>query len=422
MKKIICYSLIVMLGASFTQCSDSPKSRRENTSTTIDIEDDISKPISPSTSELQKYIIYLENSGSMFGYVATGGTNFVKVVSDMASLSKMSNKSREYFLINARTTSLGTDITKFNNTLSPMGMNQGDPKDSDLNKMISEVMGKANDSTITVLITDAIYSLSNAKKELIENHLITKGNLTKTEFYKTLCENNLQTVVLKMNSQFKGKYYPAVGKPVVIDQQRPYYIWLFGPAEQISKYFSNEYLENLPGYENMSRFITLDTSTKNNYEIVSYNYAGEFKYIPKKANKEIEFKSKDRHNNFQISIAADFSKIPFPQQFFLDSQNYEIDSNYEIIDIVPASTFNKSPEWATHLITIKAIGSPLGKVSLKLLSKTDNWVSSSSNTDDTNVDESSTFGLEYLINGISNAYQEKQNSKYLTNIIINISR
>ncbi|MGL5919579.1 MAG: hypothetical protein ACRCZQ_03640, partial [Bacteroidales bacterium] len=105
---------------------------------------------------LSSYVIYLENSGSMFGYVSSGGTDFVKVVSGLASNSKLSSLNNEFFLINAKIINLGNDKAKFNDALSLKGMNQGDPKDSDLNNMIAEVMGKANDSTITILISDGI--------------------------------------------------------------------------------------------------------------------------------------------------------------------------------------------------------------------------------------------------------------------------
>lgn len=403
--------------ALFVSCSNGRRSDTRGTQMS-EIKDSASVEII-NTPELSNYIIYLENSGSMFGYVSAGGTDFVKVVSGLASNTKLSSLNNEFFLINAKITNLGNDKAKFNEALSLKGLNQGDPKDSDLNKMIDEVMGKANDSTITILISDGIYSLTNTSKEAIENNLILKSGDTKTAIFKRLNETNLSVVVVKLKSLFKGKYYPALGSSVNIEKDRPYYVWIFGPTEKVTASFPLEYIESLPGYVDMSHFVYVDKDMQGNYQLVSNGSKGKFKFSRKHDN-ELEFEKRDRQGDFQFGLAVDFSKYPFPQGFFLDSDNYDVSSNYEIINIEKSEKSHNLPVWATHLITLKAKDNPIGKVQVRLLSKVDGWIEESATTDDSFVDENTTFGLMYLMEGISDAFKDKQNSKYLTEMNFNI--
>lgn len=398
----------------FVFCSNPKEKRGERTTVNAVVEDVSTScvPQSGISKKVSELIFFMENSGSMFGYVSSGGTDFIKVVSGLVSNSNFSSLKKQFFLINAKTTNLGGNKDKFNSALSLKGMNQGDPRHSDLNNMIDEVMSNANDSTISVLISDGIYSLLHTSKEQIENNLILKSDDTKAAIFKRLTETDLSVIVVKLSSYFKGKYYPVIGSSVNISKQRPYYIWIFGPTQSISSFFPAEYFESLPGYNNMSHFVYVGEQMHGDYQVVAENSKGKFKFSRKSKN-QLEFIEKDRQGDFQFSIAVDFSNYPFPQKFFIDSSNYEITPNYEIQSIKSVDN-SKLPVWVTHLITIKAKGNPLGKMQLKLLSKVDRWITESSTTDDTLVDEYSTFGLEYLMGGISNAFQDKQNSKYLT--------
>ncbi|MEG1617590.1 MAG: hypothetical protein RR202_11430 [Bacteroidales bacterium] len=387
--------------------------------------EDVITELTKSTLPITNSIFYLENSGSMLGYVATGGSDFVRSVAEIVSKSDFNDTDKKYFLINAVTTPLGDSKQKFNQALSPTGMRQGNIADSDLVKMISQVMNHANDSSISILITDAIFSIQNKSKSLIENQLITKSGDTKTEFYNMLSKWDMQTILIKMNSHFKGNYYTASGSRIAVDHNRPYYIWIFGPSAHLSTVFNSNYIETLPGYEAMSRFLLLDKENEVNFAIVNNNRKGKFKQS-KKDPALLTFEGRDRNTKeFQFSVAIDLSHIPCSNEYFKDPMNYSISSNYELIEIAETTDVKFTQKLSftpTHLLTFRATQTPFGELSVALLSDRNKWVEESSNIDDSIVDSYSTFGFSYLVEGVRRAYHEKQGDSNLLNFKITVNK
>lgn len=411
-----------------SSCTGRTNTGRTNINDSTKVVNSIPKDDVSDTIDLKQNIqvyFFIENSGSMFGYV-NEYTEFVDVVSDLAVKSDFIGKKilRKYYFVNgsnpidtiflgeSNNSEVGFLVDKLNP--SKRGFNQGHVSTSDLNEMFQVALNKAKDNNLSILISDGIYDIH--QKDAPRNALSIKGKETKGKFIERLNEGDFQTLIIKLKSDFKGKYYfvtQYIGnkqKVVRIQQKRPYYVWVFGKSELVNKYFSDNYLKNLNGYENHVRFINLKNIDVP-YKITTVHRKGKFKFDRNNPHQLLEVSPDRRSNKFQFSFEVDYTNIPFPDSYLMDSSNYEIDGNYKIVSIEPLDK-----KGYTHRITIMSERKPYGKVEVSLKYALPAWIKETSTlVESDSVSEDKTFGFQALIEGISDAYlYENQNKKIVT--------
>lgn len=400
-----------------------------NSGSNNQIED--SKKLSPITNlKLSKVIFYLENSESMFGYL-NGATEYIKVIAELSNKADFvtNNITRDLYLINGAAPKmsinfLGNNPQNLTNVLNLKGFNSGDITKSDLNSMFQLALSKASKDTISILVSDAIYDIQ-VDPITAAGALEIKGKGTFENFVKRLNDtiSNTQTLLIKMNSKFNGKYfYTTQNGSININQSRPYYIWIFGEDELVSKYFSEEYIKTLDGYENYARFS--ENSYNNiNYDVLpSENRIGTFK--PKNQNRYIlESAKTDTHGKgFQFTIGVDYNNLLFSDNFLTSTNNYVCSNpNYSIKEI---KKNNKSIPGFTgsHLITVFTDKNHIGTVEIKLMNKIPNWISETNVNDETKIDSIRTYGFQFLTKGITDAYNTIKKDDYLATFKIQITK
>ena len=98
--------------------------------------------------------------------------------------------------------------------------------------------------------------------------------------------------------------------------------------------------------------------------------------------------------------------------------NYEIDGNFNIVDIYPIDYNKLSPNeknnilsnGCTHLVVVSSNGHP-SDFTIKFKPSIPEWVNNFSSTDDTGISDenekelSKTFGISYFINGVAAAFE-----------------
>jgi hypothetical protein len=368
----------------------------------------------------------IENSGSMFGYVSSAG-NFTQVVTTLAGDFDLNCQTVNYSLQNGVKTSIGNTLTHLGNSLSVSGMNRGDVTTSDINLMLNEALEKAKGGQVSLLISDGIYSISGGKAAIITS-LASSSTQTRNNFVKALGEADLITYMIKLNSNFDGRYYQACGGVKPIKQQRPYYVWIIGHANQMQELFSEGYFEKLPGFENMVKFIKLDNK-KPNCGFIQYKSLGTSKY-----KQNLELYDVDPHNSeFSFSIAFDFSKHLLPLNYFDDQSIYDNNLAYSVENVVRYVALNPAikasaqqsikSNGSTHVVTFKKKGAPWGEMNINILNKKPKWIEESSTDDDcTLIDTTKTFGLSSLIGGISEAYEIVNKTSNLVEYKINVKQ
>lgn len=387
-------------------------------------------PPEPTPTEpepaLSRVTYFLENSGGMFGYVSGGFNNYIDTVSELAQKTEFitSEAQKEFNLINGFTpveiTKFGNSASEFTRQLNRNGFNVGNIQGNDLNKMFQIALSEAGDDTISIFISDAIYDIQQKNNPL--NALVVESRETRSQFISRLNSgDNIQTLIIQLSSDFVGEYYfGSQFGHVDIDMIRPFYVFVFGNSDLMNEYLSDSYIQGLSGYQNHVRlFKTGELSTE--YAVTSHNILGRFKF--KRGDRSsITDAQTDRNNVFQFSIAADFSSVPLSSSELMNMDNYEVSSNFELVDIEPHRAdmlLDKSEFEPSHVITMRS-ENPQGVLNIKLLNNTPGWINSSNTDDDTDIanQPNQTWGLQHLISGIEEAYSNMSNSDHIINMEI----
>lgn len=413
--------IISIATLSFSSCTCGKKNNNERKNS----------PVITPVKELKigKAIFYLENSESMFGFV-NGFTEYVDVISELAEKPDfVSNKTqREFNFINGgdylSINKLGNDPNIFKSKLNTSGFRCGDITKSNLNGMFQIALDKAQEDTISILISDAIYDIGQPQSPL--NALITEGRETRSKFISRLENGNIQCLLIKLISHFEGNYfYSSRRGKTHINQPRPFYIWILGKSELLNNYFSETYItQKLKGYADNARFIPIEENTIPYQINPSINRKGSFKTDRKNQNKLIN--AEPRHGEFQFAFAVDYSSIPFSDNYLTDTNNYSLSNqNFKIVSIDKIKRNQKYGITAfdnpTHLITIITNRNPCGDLEIILKNETPNWILDSDAENEQIIDTQSTFGLKYLTNAICEAYQYSTRGKDLAKFQISIS-
>ncbi len=365
---------------------------------------------------ISKVTFFIENSGSMKGYT-TGGAEYVDVLTNIANHPDLISNSfiRSYYFYSGISSIV--KISNLRTNLVPA--NFGQPR-SDLNQLFKTSLDSSKRNSITILISDGIYDMCPNPNPLSSLQIL--GHELRTIFIRKLQNSDFQTILVKLQSRFNGRYYPGnCCSAYNINQQRPYYIWIFGKTEILKKYFPDEYLKYLNGYENSARYFKYNSS-QISFKPNSYKKIGNF-YPSRSDNYTLEKVKTNSSNVLQFSIAVDFSKLPLNDNYLKNRNNYECSNGFEIVSIEPPTEVTKLglPN-QTHLIVVKKTGNPIGQLSISLLNKGYDWISATNLNNDCNImnNTTQTFGFEVLNKGIIEAYQNFNSGNEIVKFNINL--
>jgi len=369
---------------------------------------------------ISKVTFFIENSGSMLGYVKKAN-DYKNAIVSLSYFPEFDNSKKEFYFINGTSNTtkksnislnlIGTDPELLKNNLNQSSFNKyGDPRYSDLTRMFEKALSCAKGGEISILVSDCIYDVGEESDPLTALKIETEK--TKKVFRDRLTTENIQTIIIKAESQFEGNYCYASKKGTQnLNQKRPYYIIIFGDSKLLNKYFTEEnILKKITGYVSMARFMKIG-NLKIPYQATNQNSKGTFRFDKTNKNKLINAEKDRNGQGFQFSIAVDYSSLPFPDAYYKAKENYTPTGTYKIIDIYTPS--KKIPDVTTFnpdkLITIGTSSSPYGNIELTLKYTIPNWITETSSDKESGIigDTKHTFGFKYLTDAITEAYQYK---------------
>jgi len=388
--------------------------------------------------------VYIENSGSMHGYV-NGDSDFKNAITEL-----IVRLNQNYNPENIRLNFINSEIypidtkessSKYPTSLTSQKMMVGDITKSDLNDIFEETLSKTIKDTISILISDCIYSISGNNTG---GKLEIQKSLTKEVFQRSFKKDkNKSIIVAQLISGFSGYYYTKNNSKIKLkDEIRPYYFTVMGNSEQIINFDKNINLQEIKGYENKLVLSSKDYSKGIYFSVVNAkNDLGKFKpardFSDKNSIKGIEDVESDLRSGdkFTLSVALDLSELPLEKSYMTDPKNYTIDEGDFIISKISefnkeelasssVSRISKSGKYPTHYITFSATSNKYSDLKFNLKRQLPKWVEETSTEDDTNIKSigSKTFGFKYLIEGISEAYQTSSPSKNYFEIKIKINK
>lgn len=362
--------------------------------------------------------VFLENSGSMNGYVE-GVTDFENSIYDMLGNIKTNdlcdslnlnfiNNTVSYIKGNA----LAPDIEDFVEKLNPttFSLHRSNLTNSDLSEVIKKVVSKTDDRNLSILISDFIFSPGSGAKA--KDYLSTQKVSIRVNLSEKLNDHNLAIAIYQMQSNFDGFYSDQNNNVHKFVGNRPYYIWIFGNEQMISVFLKDQIINNTDtNILNKAVFTSTKNSGKTPVKIVKTDKTGDFKW---KSPTEIE-DAESENGTFSFSIAANFSENLRDKSYFSASENYiTSNSDYEIKAraLTTKELESASLQGFTHLLQLTTKKLVSGELSVKVISKIPQWAIKSSNTDDTNImgnklQQAQTFGLKALFEGVSGAFNSK---------------
>lgn len=399
---------------------------------------DIWQPLTNGTQETFNINVYLENSASMDGYVK-GVTEFETAIYNLLGDFKISglcdslnlnyiNKTIPYQKQNA----LPADIQDFIEKLEPsvFKLRGGDRSVSDLKNILSTVLKTVNNKNAAVLISDFVFS--PGKNANAQDYLNNQGVGIKIDFAEKLKEFDLSAVVIQLQSNFDGLYYDKTDKPLSFKGKRPYYVWIFGSTQQISTILNKKVLDNIKGgYSNRLVLQSIKGISEPNYKILYSPKIGSFS--AKQLNAKIisdASTSKDNQTKglFGFNVAVDLSNSLQDANYFLDTSNYILsNTKYQLKVETITDKNDASLSGFTHLLKLQTGELREEVLKIEIVGKTPSWVFNSTSIDDSNIlndknEQQKTFGLQYLIEGISDAFYPKSKSNAINSISITIKK
>ena len=129
-----------------------------------------------------------------------------------------------------------------------------------------------------------------------------------------------------------------------------------------------------------------------------------------------------------MKVASNLSFIKADESYLNNPSNYEITKNFHIDNIQKITdTSNIVTKGFDHIFTISTSKLDQSQtIQLKLKSKSPEWVINSSTLIDNNpideVQKDQTFGFNYLVEGISTAYNDVYEGKEQLSITLQISK
>jgi hypothetical protein len=389
---IILFSTVLFL----TACGNNRKSKNGITPANDEFFDTMT-----GTSVKPIVNVYIENSSSMDGYVK-GVTEFEQAVYNYLTDIKISKFTDSLNLnyINSDIIPQGSDIEDFIEKLEPdnFRVRGGNRGTSDISNILKSVLSETQENEVAILVTDGIFSPGKGKdaaQYLVNQQIGIKNSMA--EYLKLY--PNTAVILYRLSSKFDGYYYNREDSRTYLRSQRPFFIWLIGPIEQLSNLRTAVSESKFKGSGVQNTF----SITTGNKEI---NYAvklgsGKFKLdmkSPKNAIKNLKKDTKGKHKSARFSVNADLSGFLLNDDYLNDNSNYDISSKDFIV------TVSKAVSPFTHQLNLSSDNVHKGIVSIKLKTQIPPWVEAINDNDGSVPLEGKTYGIKYQIEGIYEAF------------------
>jgi hypothetical protein len=453
MRKILIFTVSALLLCSCNNRHDGNGNKSETTDTATVTDTVVAEVVKPIVN------VYIENSGSMDGYVK-GVTEFENAVYNYLSNIMISgvSDSLNLFYINSIIIKYGSDIEDFIQKLEPTTFKQrgGNRGTSDIANVLGTVLNETGKNQISILVTDGIFS--PGRGEDAEQYLVNQQIGIKRRFAEYLGKNkNAAVIVYQLSSNFNGTYYNKVDAKIQINKQRPYYICVIGNQDILNDF--NKHIElkadKIEGFEN--KYTLLSEKSKDLYFSVLQSTLNKGRFKPNRDKltnsnerisnekyihgiKDIDLQgsgggcSRKQEENLQFAVAVDFSNVQAENDYLTNPANYTVTSkNFIITQVLPIDSVKVSAgdknrissSKPTHIIVLQAKTKLVNDVSFVLSKQMPQWIAESSTEDDTSQDKTAgkTFGLNYWVTGISEAYQTiYPDNKYFFECTISIDK
>lgn len=435
---------ICLVNLLVISCGDDKKSIKEDKLLCNISQADTTSIDSINNENLQSKInnmnFYFENSSSMKGYLKS--SNFKDVVSNLiVKLNGNENKdSLKLFTIASDIFLFEKQPDIFIEELA--NGNIGLQGYSSMHDIFKVILGDSKPNDINFFVSDCILSYSN--DDISKNPEINKESVSelKNQLLNVVQEhvnnNDLSFALFAFKSDFNGTYYDYHNTRINNEfSKRPYYIWVTGKKKHLNKLVP--WIESLHTFnDNVEEKIlfNLNDFVANDYRLIKKRVKPGYKLSrDKRSVRHIE----NEAISFYVAMNLDCLPPELKNLNYLkenlniqavkhsDKSKVSISNVYnynELMEIENIKNPNQKKicEQATHFIQVdidQVISEETIRITLPEYHP--NWYKKWSTMNDTNIDEKfdKTFGFEWFVNGVKEAYTNKNNNNI--DILININ-
>lgn len=358
-------------------------------------------------------LLELENSGSMKGFmmrnqqVEYNNLNFIRNIKDLVSNLENDAVVSLDWKCGSRS---GSDYT----SLDQQGLENGgifNGGTSLLQTYIQRLSAKANDTVVTMFVSDMVFSVNNVNdlnkvKAELENNLCpdVRNALQKAK------KNNTELLMLQYTSDFNGDYYYNCQKPQpvyrgkkVTLEQRPYYLLVFGTKQNLNYLVTQN---KLPKCEKMWATYTFDESNYTLQDLNTYpdKHWNNYDPILENPNPIFTFWTDNNWETQSSEVEIELTKAIQLPSFLEDWQ--------PICDSKAVSNVTRVSDSDTKIkVSVKNFDQLYRseEVNIKLISSRSNWDACSIENDVLPLDsvqflEGKTWAFSYLMETIKDVY------------------
>ena len=369
------------------------------------------KPVTYQTYDIKPRLkVYIENSGSMDGYMCDGSELKDAVYSYVSTLNSFAD-TLELYYINSQMIPYSGNLQNFVRELTPTTFRStgGNRSNSDISKMFEMLLAEHDSITVSIFVSDCILDVpQGAARDFWVNRQIDIRNA----FVKALQKDkNIGVEIFRLSSTFTGTYFYDRGGERLTGEQRPYYMWVIG-----NKYALAYFNKHVP-------FSEIKHGIKNYYAFstpgrVPFEMADKFGKVSKKT--FITCKTA-KDNHYEIKIHADLSSLLQPSEMIADFSRYH--TNNSSITVSSVTSLESDASKNTHVIVLdinKGIKSCADSL-LFTIPERPSWLSAVNDTTGCCIKEhlNQTTGIENIVMGVADAYRQQRNLFSIPFVITN---
>lgn len=357
----------------------------------LDWENAYSTPTLPDTICLN---IYVENSGSMNGYMCNG-SNLKDAVYDYASDLKKHTTICNLFYVNSQIIPCKESLDDYIKNLTPSSFSKagGNLKDTDLRSIFKLIMSKHEKNTVSVFVSDCILDIPESATDFFGNCQVSIKNTFNEAIEK---HPNLGVEIVKLQSKFDGYWFCGKNKQKLDNVKRPYYIWIIGDKNILAMLNEKVPVANIIG--GIDDYCAYSTSQPIPFDIEKKRYAV------------------NHSDKINVEVLADL-RPSLQEENLLENVFQYSSENPVLTKVVGIKPISKSGSNYSHVIYLELSSPQTLKAASVTLSYPEmaQWVILAN--DSTGVYANSidkTTGIQYLIKGVADAYKDHMNFGTIT--------
>lgn len=352
----------------------------------LDWENSYSTPTLPDTICLN---VYVENSGSMNGYMCNG-SNLKDAVYDYVSDLKKNTTTCDLFYINSQIIPCKVSLDDYIKNLTPSSFAKagGNLKDTDLRSIFKLIMNNHKANSVSVFVSDCILDIPESATDFFGNCQVS----IKNTFNEAIAKHpDLGVEILKLQSKFDGYWFCGKNKQILNGVKRPYYIWVIGDKNILA--MLNEKVPVAKIIGGIDDYCAYSTSQPILFDIEKKRY------------------SVNHSDKIDVAVLADLRTCLQDESLLENIYQYSPE-NPLLTKVTSVRAISKHNSRYSHVINLELSSPQTLKVASISLNypKMAQWVILSN--DSTGIYENSvdkTTGIQYLIQGVADAYRDHVN-------------